>query len=139
MDRTGKTVLAAGEDTCYDRFFQNLSVRLQIDFQLLFDIGYPYLLGFVAHHLHGEHRVGGNGLQKELSVYIGETSLCLRLITTTPGEIRAESPMLSKVTDIVGTMLASSDGLFIFDLCHIRMFDYWDAFKGGIESYLETL
>ena len=36
-------------------------------------------------------------------------------------------------------MLASSDGLFIFDLCHIRMFDYWDAFKEGIDHYLESL
>jgi hypothetical protein len=41
--------------------------------------------------------------------------------------------------DIVKTMLASSDGLFIFDLCHIRMFDYWDAFEKGIGEYLETL
>ena len=36
-------------------------------------------------------------------------------------------------------MLETSDGLFIFDLCHIRMFDYWDAFKKGIGQYLETL
>ena len=43
------------------------------------------------------------------------------------------------IPDIVQTMLATSDGLFIFDLCHIRMFDYWDAFKEGIDKYLETL
>ena len=43
------------------------------------------------------------------------------------------------IPDIVKTMLASSDGLFIFDLCHIRMFDYWDAFEKGIGEYLETL
>jgi hypothetical protein len=36
-------------------------------------------------------------------------------------------------------MLGSADGLFIFDLCHIRMFDYWKAFEGGIGSYLDTL
>ena len=42
--------------------------------------------------------------------------------------------------DIVSTMLASCDGgLFIFDLCHIRMFDYWDAFKKSIDLYLNTL
>ena len=43
------------------------------------------------------------------------------------------------IPDIVQTMLDNSDGLFIFDLCHIRMFDYWDAFKTGIDSYLNTL
>ena len=31
--------------------------------------------------------------------------------------------------EITRTMLGAADGLFIFDLCHIRMFDYWDAFK----------
>lgn len=43
------------------------------------------------------------------------------------------------ISDIVNTMLSASDGLFIFDLCHIRMFDYWDAFKEGIDAYIETL
>lgn len=43
------------------------------------------------------------------------------------------------IPDIVATMLSCSDGLFIFDLCHIRMFDYWDAFQEGIAAYLETL
>lgn len=31
--------------------------------------------------------------------------------------------------EIAETILNEADGLFIFDLCHIRMFDYWDAFK----------
>lgn len=43
------------------------------------------------------------------------------------------------IPDIVNTMLSASDGLFIFDLCHIRMYDYWDAFKKGIGQYIETL
>ena len=43
------------------------------------------------------------------------------------------------IPDIVNTMLASSDGLFIFDLCHIRMFDYWSAFGQAIDSYLQSL
>lgn len=42
------------------------------------------------------------------------------------------------IPDIVDTMLKNSDGLFIFDLCHIRMFDYWKAFEDGINAYLET-
>ena len=43
------------------------------------------------------------------------------------------------IPDIVDTMLATSGGLFVFDLCHIRMFDYWDAFEKAIHAYLETL
>ncbi len=44
-----------------------------------------------------------------------------------------------KIPDIVKTCLANSDGLFIFDLCHIKMFDYWSAFKSGIDAYLKTV
>jgi hypothetical protein len=43
------------------------------------------------------------------------------------------------IPDIVKTMMENAGGLFIFDLCHIRMFDYWDAFEQAINSYLETL
>jgi len=31
--------------------------------------------------------------------------------------------------EIKETLLSQADGFFLFDLCHIRMFDYWDAFK----------
>lgn len=41
--------------------------------------------------------------------------------------------------DIVKTMMSSAGGLFIFDLCHIRMYNYWDAFEKAIGDYLETL
>ena len=41
--------------------------------------------------------------------------------------------------DIVNTLLDSSDGMFIFDLCHVRQFDYWDALGAAIQAYLETL
>ena len=43
------------------------------------------------------------------------------------------------IPEIVRTMLDVSDALFIFDLCHIRMYDYWDSFKKGIDAYLETV
>jgi len=45
----------------------------------------------------------------------------------------------SLVPDIVKTCLANSDGLFIFDLCHIKMYDYWSSFKSGIDAYLKTV
>lgn len=41
--------------------------------------------------------------------------------------------------DIVNTMMDSAGGLFVFDLCHVRMFDYWDALGGAIGSYLNSL
>ena len=43
------------------------------------------------------------------------------------------------IPDIVNTMLSSADGLFIFDLCHVRMFEYWDAFGQAIDTYLQSL
>ena len=45
----------------------------------------------------------------------------------------------SLIPEIINTMLGSADGLFVFDLCHIRSFDYWDAFETGIDAYLKTL
>ena len=42
------------------------------------------------------------------------------------------------IPDIVSTLLSTGGGLFVFDLCHIRMFDYWDAFQKGIDAYLKT-
>ncbi len=33
------------------------------------------------------------------------------------------------IPDIVSTMKSCADGLFIFDFCHIRRYDYWSAFK----------
>lgn len=36
---------------------------------------------------------------------------------------------------IVTTCINAADGLFIFDLCHIRMYDYWDAFENAINQY----
>ena len=41
--------------------------------------------------------------------------------------------------EIVSTLLSTGGGLFIFDLCHIRMFDYWSALQGAIDQYLNTL
>lgn len=43
------------------------------------------------------------------------------------------------IPDMVNTMLTHAGGLFVFDLCHIRMFEYWDAFEEAITAYLETL
>jgi hypothetical protein len=31
--------------------------------------------------------------------------------------------------EIKKTVLSVADGFFVFDLCYIRAFDYWDAFK----------
>ena len=41
------------------------------------------------------------------------------------------------IPDIVKACIGASDGLFVFDLCHIKMHDYWDAFKRAFDQYLE--
>ena len=41
--------------------------------------------------------------------------------------------------EIIDMLLKESDGMFIFDLCHIRQFDYWDAIKKGFDDYLATV
>ena len=34
---------------------------------------------------------------------------------------------------------ASTEGMFFFDLCHIKMYDYWGDIKKAFDKYLETL
>lgn len=34
---------------------------------------------------------------------------------------------------------ASSAGMFIFDLCHVRKYNYWDACRLGIDNYLNSI
>ena len=42
--------------------------------------------------------------------------------------------------DIVDACInASTEGMFFFDLCHIKMYDYWDDIKTAFDQYLETL
>ena len=36
------------------------------------------------------------------------------------------------IPEIARTLLSSADGLFVFDLCHIRAFDYWQAFSEAL-------
>lgn len=39
----------------------------------------------------------------------------------------------------VDACINSADGYFVFDLCHIRMFDYWTSFQKAFSDYLNTL
>lgn len=42
--------------------------------------------------------------------------------------------------DIVDACInASTEGMFFFDLCHIKMYDYWGDIKKAFDKYLETL
>ena len=34
---------------------------------------------------------------------------------------------------------SSTDGMFFFDLCHIRMYDYWNDIKKAFDEYLKTV
>ncbi|MCS2679170.1 hypothetical protein NXV90_27610 [Bacteroides ovatus] len=35
--------------------------------------------------------------------------------------------------------MSNSDGFFAFDLCHVKKYDYWNAFKTGFDKYLESI
>ena len=39
----------------------------------------------------------------------------------------------------VDACINEADGYFVFDLCHIRMYDYWNAFRKGFDDYLKTI
>lgn len=43
------------------------------------------------------------------------------------------------VTNSVDACINSSDGYFIFDMVHVRQYDYWSSLKQGIDKYLNTL
>lgn len=39
--------------------------------------------------------------------------------------------------EIAKVILENADGLFVFDLCHIRAFDYWDTFSQSLPNIAE--
>lgn len=45
----------------------------------------------------------------------------------------------SKLYSTIDACINAADGYFCFDLCHIRMFDYWEAFEDAIDKYLKTV
>ena len=45
----------------------------------------------------------------------------------------------AKIPDAIDACINNSDGFFAFDLCHIKMYDYWNAFKTGFDNYLESV
>lgn len=36
-------------------------------------------------------------------------------------------------------IMPNADGYFVFDLCHIRMFDYWETYKRTFSDYINSL
>lgn len=42
------------------------------------------------------------------------------------------------VTSTVDACINAADGYFLFDLCHLRIYNYWDAVKKGIDHYLNA-
>ena len=45
----------------------------------------------------------------------------------------------SEVTQTVDACINHADGYFIFDMVHVRNFDYWNAIRQGVDNYLNTL
>ena len=49
-----------------------------------------------------------------------------------------KSAYIPKTFDAIVTK-GMADGYFVFDLCHIRMFEYWSAFKNTFTEYTNSL
>ncbi len=45
----------------------------------------------------------------------------------------------SKIPQTVDACINAGDGYFIFDMIHIKKYDYWDSLKEGIDAYLKTV
>jgi uncharacterized lipoprotein YddW (UPF0748 family) len=43
------------------------------------------------------------------------------------------------VTNSVNACITPADGYFLFDMVHVRMYNYWDALKTGIDKYLSSI
>ena len=39
----------------------------------------------------------------------------------------------------VDAIINEADGYFVFDLCHVRMYDYWKPYKDAFEDYINSL
>lgn len=44
-----------------------------------------------------------------------------------------------KISDAIDVCISNSDGFFAFDICHLRKFNYWMAFKNGFDNYLKSV
>ncbi len=51
----------------------------------------------------------------------------------------ADGNKASVVPSAIDACISNSDGFFVFDLCHIRSNNYWNAFRQGIDSYLQKV
>lgn len=56
--------------------------------------------------------------------------------SSTGWEKGRQSAMIPKAID---ACIQASDGFFVFDICHIKMYNYWSAFKRGFDNYLKTI
>ena len=43
------------------------------------------------------------------------------------------------VTQTIDACINHADGYFIFDMVHVRQFNYWDAIRQGVDNYLDSL
>ncbi len=75
----------------------------------------------------GEWTMQGFALQAGL-LMMGDTPYyCGPDIGNSPGWV--DGNQQARIPDAVAACRDNSDGVFIFDLCHIRSFNYWNAFK----------
>jgi uncharacterized lipoprotein YddW (UPF0748 family) len=45
----------------------------------------------------------------------------------------------AKIPQTVDACINAGNGYFLFDICHVKKYDYWAALKTGIDNYLKTV
>ena len=50
-----------------------------------------------------------------------------------------EGGQSARVIQSVDAAISEGNGYFVFDIVHVKMYNYWDALKEGIDNYLKTI
>ena len=45
----------------------------------------------------------------------------------------------AKIPQTIDACINVADGYFVFDMVHVKMYDYWNDFKKGFDDYLSSV
>jgi hypothetical protein len=54
-------------------------------------------------------------------------------------DVPAGTNVNTAVTNTVDAAINAGDGYFLFDIIHLKMYNYWPDVKKGIDKYLESV
>lgn len=50
-----------------------------------------------------------------------------------------EGGQIAKIPQTVDACIHAGDGYFVFDMIHVKKYNYWDGFKRGFDDYLDSI